>query len=287
MTTRNQQLHSKLAQALAGSAADSGTSEREGSRANGHADANLVIQSNEYDHMTDEVTLEVSSASLIAVCSRLKSHSELDFSMLVDLCGVDYATYGESEWSTDSPGAQGFSRAVDANSVGRLTFGADVSLPKRDRPRFAVVYHLLSLTHNTRLRVRVYAEDDNLPVVPSVTDIWSCADWYEREAFDLYGILFEGHNDLRRLLTDYGFVGHPFRKDFPLVGNVEMRYDPDKGRVVYEPVSIEPRVLVPRVIRDDNRYASGAEPEPEVDEAAATDSDTKKNGVENGAKKSA
>ena len=125
--------------------------------------------------------------------------------------------------------------------------------------RFAVVYHLLSITHNRRLRVRCYAPDDAFPVLPSVIDIWNSANWYEREAFDLYGIIFAGHPDLRRLLTDYGFIGHPFRKDFPLTGNVEMRYDPEQGRVIYQPVSIEPRVLVPRVIRHDNRYSGKAD----------------------------
>jgi len=219
----------------------------------------------------DEVTLTVSAAELIEVCEQLKTDSTLAFAQLIDLCGVDYAAYGKSEWSTDTEAGQGFSRAVDANSVGRLSFGQDANFSASDRARFAVVYHLLSIEHNARLRIRCDCENDDFPVVPSVTSVWSCADWYEREAFDLYGILFEGHNDLRRLLTDYGFVGHPFRKDFPLVGNVEMRYDPDVGRVVYEPVSIEPRVLVPRVIRDDNRYASnvsGADDDGEAADAA-------------------
>jgi NADH-quinone oxidoreductase subunit C len=138
-----------------------------------------------------------------------------------------------------------------------LTFDTPAELPQRDSARFIVVSHLLSIDHNVRLRLRCAAPDDELPVVPSLTDIWSCANWYEREAFDLFGILFDGHNDLRRILTDYGFTGHPFRKDFPLIGNVEMRYDPIKQRVVYEPVSIEPRVLVPRVIRDDGRFGNG------------------------------
>ena len=206
-----------------------------------------------------EVTIEIKPAELLATCEALRDHSELAFAQLVDLCGVDYGTYGEAEWSTDTEAGQGFSRAVDANSVGRLSFGSAPALSERDKPRFAVAYHLLSLDHNVRLRVRCYCENDDFPVVPSVTGIWSCADWYERECFDLFGILFEGHDDLRRLLTDYGFVGHPFRKDFPLVGNVEMRYDPEVGRVVYEPVTIEPRVLVPRVIRTDNRYSKAEE----------------------------
>jgi len=206
-----------------------------------------------------EVSLEVAPSELIATCEALRDHSELAFAQLSDLCGVDYATFGNSEWSTDTEAGQGFSRAVDANSVGRLSFGASVAMPDRDKPRFAVVYHLLSLDHNVRLRLKCFCDDDDFPVVPSVTGLWACADWYERECFDLYGILFEGHEDLRRILTDYGFVGHPFRKDFPLVGNVEMRYDPEVGRVVYEPVTIEPRVLVPRVIRDDNRYGGDVE----------------------------
>ena len=126
-----------------------------------------------------------------------------------------------------------------------------------DYPRFAAVYHLLSITNNQRLRIRVFAENDNMPVIPSVISVWASADWYEREAFDLFGILFAGHPDLRRILTDYGFVGHPFRKDFPLIGHVEMKYDAEQKRVIYQPVTIEPRVLVPRVIRDDGRHTKG------------------------------
>lgn len=211
----------------------------------------------------DEVTLVVAPDQLLDVCRTLHDDEQLAFTLLIDLCGVDYGAYGKSEWSTDTEAGQGFSRAVDANSIGRLSFGQDASLANAGRPRFAAVYHLLSIAHNQRLRVRAECADDDFPVVPSVTPIWAGADWFEREAFDLFGILFDGHNDLRRILTDYGFIGHPFRKDFPLVGNVEMRYDPEIGRVVYEPVTIEPRVLVPRVIRDDNRYASGDTPEPD------------------------
>jgi NADH-quinone oxidoreductase subunit C len=162
----------------------------------------------------------------------------------MDLCGVDYSEYGGSSWETKQSSEFGFSRAVD---------GANHSQPVDDGFRFAVVYHLLSIQHNQRVRLKVRL-DAETPVIDSVTDIWNSADWFEREAFDMFGILFSGHQDLRRILTDYGFVGHPFRKDFPLIGNVEMRYDPEKKRVVYEPVSIEPRTLVPRVIRDDNRY---------------------------------
>ena len=176
---------------------------------------------------------------------------------------MDYATFGNAEWSTATGSQASFSRAVDSNSIGRLSFGAAMELPELSRPRFASVMHLLSLDHNVRLRVVCPAPDDDLPVVPSVTSVWSSADWYERESFDLFGILYDGHNDLRRILTDYGFSGHPFRKDFPLIGNVEMRFDPVKGRVVYEPVSIEPRVLVPRVIREDSRYVSGDSAEPD------------------------
>ena len=144
-----------------------------------------------------------------------------------------------------------FVLAIDGCSVVPFLTANTQADPASD---FTVVYHLLSIRNNRRLRLRVFAPDDDLPVVPSVTPVWNCADWFEREAFDLFGILFDGHPDLRRILTDYGFVGYPFRKDFPLIGNVEVRYDPDKGRVVYEPVSIEPRTLVPRVIRKDNRY---------------------------------
>jgi NADH-quinone oxidoreductase subunit C len=179
--------------------------------------------------------------------------------MLIDLCGVDYSEYGQVEWTTEKSTGSGFSRGVETASHGYLRFGDDVPAGDNGRPRFAVVYHLLSIKNNARLRVRTYAEDVAMPVVPSVIDIWSVADWFEREAFDLYGIHFEGHPDLRRLLTDYGFIGHPFRKDFPLSGHVEMRYDPEQRRVVYQPVSIEPRVLVPRVIREDNRYFDAQE----------------------------
>jgi NADH-quinone oxidoreductase subunit C len=189
-----------------------------------------------------EITLNVVAEQLTSVCVRLRD--EFGFSQLMDLCGVDYSEYGGSSWETKQSSEFGFSRAVD---------GANHSQPVDDGFRFAVVYHLLSIKHNQRVRLKVRL-DAETPVIDSVTDIWNSADWFEREAFDMFGILFSGHQDLRRILTDYGFVGHPFRKDFPLIGNVEMRYDPEKKRVVYEPVSIEPRTLVPRVIRDDNRY---------------------------------
>ena len=174
----------------------------------------------------------------------------------MDVCGIDYLAYGQGEWET---GGSGFSRGVSAgSSIGRMSFGDEAPAYDSDTPRFAVAYQLLSLKHNARVRVKVYAKDNEFPVVPSATSIWSSAEWAEREAFDLMGIHFDGHTDLRRLLTDYGFVGHPFRKDFPLVGNVEMRYDPKKKRVIYEPVTIEPRVLVPRVIRKTTRRSEEA-----------------------------
>ncbi|EGV20273.1 NADH-quinone oxidoreductase subunit C [Thiocapsa marina] len=190
-----------------------------------------------------EVTLIVPSEHLTDVAWILRDHPQLRFEQLIDLCGVDYAAYGKSEWATEEASTTGFGRGVDR----------DQELAVDDPKRFAVVYHLLSLVHNRRVRLRVYA-GSRQPMVDSVVPVWAAANWFEREAFDLFGILFRGHPDLRRILTDYGFVGHPFRKDFPLSGHVEMRYDPEQGRVIYEPVSITPRVLVPRVIRSDSRY---------------------------------
>jgi len=197
-----------------------------------------------------ELTYEVGKDDLIAVATALRNEGEFGFEMLMDVCGVDYLSYGSDEWATSSATGTGFSRGVEREPV--ILDEAD----EFDAKRFAVVYHLLSLHHNIRLRLRVYTGTGNPPVIKSVVDIWNGANWFEREAFDMYGILFEGHPDLRRILTDYGFIGHPFRKDFPLVGNVEVSYDPEKGRVAYQPVSIEPRTLVPRVIRDDNRYSA-------------------------------
>jgi NADH-quinone oxidoreductase subunit C len=170
-----------------------------------------------------EVTIVVRGGDQLAVSRALRDDASLAFEELIDLAGIDYSSYGEDVW---------------------------------EGPRFAVVMHLLSLKHNWRVRVRSICADDELPLIASVTDVWNCANWYEREAFDLYGIVFEGHPDLRRILTDYGFVGHPFRKDFPISGHVEMRYDPEQKRVVYQPVSIEPREIVPRVIREDS-YGQG------------------------------
>ena len=166
----------------------------------------------------DELTLTLNADSWLASAKTLRDHADFKFDQLIDLCGLDYSEY--------SGGVRG--------------------------TRYAVVYHLLSLDHNKRVRVKVFAADDDLPMLPSMIDIWPAANWFEREAFDLFGIVFTGHPDLRRILTDYGFIGHPFRKDFPISGNVEMRYDPDQQRVVYQPVSIEPREIVPRVVREPN-----------------------------------
>ncbi|MBT8129745.1 MAG: NADH-quinone oxidoreductase subunit C [Gammaproteobacteria bacterium] len=213
-----------------------------------------------------EVTIEVSAGDLVDVCMQLRDDTKFGFEQLIDVCGVDYSEYGSSEWATDETSSTGFSRGVKPGVNARLRFG-DAPSYISERKRFAAVYHLLSVANNQRLRVRCYAENDALPIIPSVIDIWSSANWYEREAFDLYGIMFEGHPDLRRILTDYGFVGHPFRKDFPLIGHVEMRYDPLQQRVVYEPVSIDPRVLVPRVIRDDGRNADAQESAAEGNDA--------------------
>lgn len=171
-----------------------------------------------------ELTISVRQADLLWTMRTLRDHPELDFEMLIDLCGMDYSTYGAEFGSTSD----------------------------RMSKRFAAVYHLLSIRHNHRLRIRIFADDDEFPVLDSVISIWPSVNWFEREAFDLYGIVFTGHPDLRRILTDYGFIGNPFRKDFPLSGNVEMRYDPDQQRVIYQPVSIEPRQIVPRVIREEH-----------------------------------
>ena len=194
----------------------------------------------------DEVTLILSPENVLSVCKTLRDDEQLAFSQLIDLCGVDYSRYGQVDWATNETTSTGFSRGRQESSI-------DADILETDQ-RFAVVYQLLSIKNNTRLRVRCYLDDEH-PRITSITEIWNSADWFEREAFDLFGILFDGHPDLRRILTDYGFIGHPFRKDFPLEGNVEVRYDPDKKRVVYQPVSITNRVLVPRVVRDDNRYA--------------------------------
>ncbi|ABM94367.1 NADH-quinone oxidoreductase subunit C [Methylibium petroleiphilum] len=170
-----------------------------------------------------ELTLTVTAADYLAVCTTLRDHAELKLEQLIDLCGLDYSSYKDGAGS-----------------------------PYTEGPRYCVVLHLLSVSKNWRLRLKVFCADDGLPVVPSVNEIWAAANWFEREAFDLYGIVFEGHADLRRILTDYGFIGHPFRKDFPTTGHVEMRYDAEQRRVIYQPVTIEPREITPRIIREDN-----------------------------------
>jgi NADH-quinone oxidoreductase subunit C len=193
----------------------------------------------------DELTLEIPAKTLSLVCLALRDAPQFQFNQLIDVCGVDYLTYGTTEWQTEMTTETGFSRAVNSQDIENLTSWT--------KPRFAVVYHLLSLVHNHRIRLRIFVEDEPL-VVDSVVDIWPAANWFEREVFDLFGIAFSGHPDLRRILTDYDFVGNPFRKDFPLIGHVEMRYDATLQRCIYEPVSIQPRILVPKVIRKDARY---------------------------------
>ncbi len=199
--------------------------------------------------LPDELAYEVEPLALTEVCRTLRDASALRFEQMMDLAGVDYLHFRTEEWRTSSATHSGFSRA-------RLPDEDTVDVPPEPVPgsRFGVTYQLLSVANNQRLRLRVRCPKDEEPVVDSVVPIWPVANWFEREAFDLFGILFRGHPDLRRILTDYGFTGHPFRKDFPLIGNVEVRYDPDRRRVIYQPVTIEPRVLVPKVIREDNRY---------------------------------
>ena len=190
-----------------------------------------------------ELTVEIDPARIIEVARILKDDPKYRFTQLSDLSAVDYLTFGEADWQTDNASTSGFSRGVSTGAV-----RADA---QTERKRYGIAYQLLSVEHNLRVRVKVYL-DGEPPKVDSVVDIWASANWYEREAFDLFGVLFDGHPDLRRILTDYGFIGHPFRKDFPLEGYVEVRYDPEQKRVVNQPVSIEPRTLVPRVIREEN-----------------------------------
>lgn len=192
----------------------------------------------------DEVTIECNAPNLLAIMLELRDRDEFSFDQLIDLCGIDYLQYGEYDWETDSATESGFSRGVERQEAKAYVL---------DKPRFAVAYHLLSTTKNHRLRVKLFIDEAHL-IVPSVHHLWKGANWFEREAYDLYGILFDGHPDLRRILTDYGFIGHPFRKDFPLSGQVEMRYDAKIQKVIYAPVDIVPRIGVPKVIRNDNRY---------------------------------
>jgi NADH-quinone oxidoreductase subunit C len=199
------------------------------------------------------LTLETDVGAWLEVCRALRDEQPFEFDQLTDLCGVDYLGYGQSEWETTDATDTGFGRGVEGLGPGRFDW-ANRPEAASVAQRFGVVAHLLSFRHNRRLRIRCFAPDEGMPIVPSLVEIWSSANWYERETFDLFGVVFEGHPDLRRILTDYGFTGHPFRKDFPLIGNVAVRYDSEKKRIVYEPVEIEPRVGVPRVIRQDSRY---------------------------------
>jgi NADH-quinone oxidoreductase subunit C len=202
-----------------------------------------------------ETTVEILPENWLAAAQVLRDDDAFHFELLVDVSGVDYLSYGQAEWDTTDVSATGFSRGVEGEGPGRFKWSNRPLVGAGGHKRFAAVAHLLSIKNNQRVRVRCHAQDDALPVVPSLTDLWAGANWFEREAFDLFGIVFEGHPDLRRLLTDYGFVGHPFRKDFPLIGNVEVRYDETLQRVIYEPVtSVEPRVGVPRTVRNDSRY---------------------------------
>ena len=202
----------------------------------------------------DCVTLEISPNNLLAVCEVLKGDIAFQFHTLLDVCGVDYSDYGQTEWCTREATGSGYTRGV--------TEGKKRQVIPWNKPRFCVVYHFLSRILNQRLRLKVFLDSE--PKVPSVNAIWPSANWYEREAYDLFGIIFEGHPDLRRILTDYGFRGHPFRKDFPLIGEVEMRYDAATEQCIYEPVSIQERVLVPKVIRDDHRYMTAESSEGEI-----------------------
>ena len=199
-------------------------------------DSSSIFTSTVFD---DELTLEVSKDNLLKVLKLLRDQDEFQFEQLIDLAGIDYLTYGQDEWSTEGASSSGFERGRNVRPKAQV---------KWEKPRFAVVYHLLSVTLNHRIRVKSYIEEDSMRL-PSIVGLWSAANWFEREAFDLFGLLFEGHPDLRRILTDYGFIGHPFRKDFPMVGELEMRFDEESGQCVYQPVSIEERILVPRVIR--------------------------------------
>ncbi len=220
------------------------------------------------------VTIDVPVDEWLEVAQTLRDDPRFGFAQLTDLCGVDYLGFGQVEWETTEATNEGYSRGVEGMGPGRFDW--------KNRPessdieqRFGVVVHLLSTGNNQRLRMKTFAADEGFPMVPSLIEIWNSVNWYERETFDMFGIIFEGHPDLRRILTDYGFTGHPFRKDFPLIGNVTVRYDEEKGRVVYEPVEIEPRVLVPRVIRDDSRYKAD-----DIDKAADDAADSLAPGAE-------
>ena len=222
---------------------------------------------------TGMVNIQVPVDQWFEVAQTLRDDPRFAFSQLTDLCGVDYLGYGQTEWETDEATHEGYSRGVEGLGPGRFDWQ---NRPEAEgiEQRFAVVVHLLSISENMRLRMTTFAADEGFPVVPTLVEIWASANWYERETFDMFGVIFEGHPDLRRILSDYGFTGHPFRKDFPLIGNVTVRYDEEKGRVVYEPVEIEPRVLVPRVIREDSRYQAD-----DIDKAADVAAETQARGA--------
>lgn len=202
----------------------------------------------EADVAVNELTVIIATSHWLDVCGDLKDN--FSFSQLIDLTVVDYLDYGKKEWRSESSGATGFGRGLNPDSAGRFSFDDRAPEVTFTGKRFAVVVHLLSVEDNRRVRLKAYCDNNDFPDIESLVETWSVANWFEREAFDMFGVIFRNHPDLRRLLTDYGFVGHPFRKDFPLIGHVEMRYDPEQARVVYEPVSIESRVLTPRVIRE-------------------------------------
>ena len=211
--------------------------------------AKHIVDQYELEESIDILTIKIHKDSLLNVMSTLKNNKELDFIQLTDICAVDYFTYGETEWGTKEATSTGYSRGIKPSSHGRIKFEHKKTKNNMDN-RFCVVYHLLSISNNSRIRVKIYLSDEP-PIIKSLTSLWPAANWYERETFDLFGILFEEHPDLRRLLTDYGFIGHPFRKDFPLTGNIQIRYDPTLKRIIQEPVDIVPRVLVPKVIREE------------------------------------
>ena len=194
---------------------------------------------------SDISTITVKKSKLKKVLKLLKEDIDLKFTQLVDLCAVDYIEFGNSEWQTREPTNTGYNRGIKPSSHSRIEFSNEET---EDEFELCVVYHLLSIENNMRIRIKCFLDNDSM-IIPSVTDLFASADWYEREAYDLYGVLFDGHNDLRRILTDYGFIGHPFRKKFPLVGNTQVRYDPEQKKVINEPVDINPRTLVPKVIR--------------------------------------
>ena len=196
----------------------------------------------------DEVVFE--SNDFLEVMTIMQNNNDIKFETLIDIIAVDYSDYGISEWNSKNANNKGYSRGIKKDSSGRYTYETSKTHFNQPRKRFAAIYNLLSVSSNERLKVKFYCEDDENPSLPTATSIWASADWYEREAYDLLGIVFINHPDLRRILTDYGFIGHPLRKDFPLIGNVEVNYDLDKERVVYQPVTIKPRVLIPKVIRE-------------------------------------